>query len=81
VPFKKYRINMLVGQRPQRAIRLSVELHEYQVPDLNDVGIIHVDFVSAVAAPDAVVVHFGAGPARSLVAHFWELIKVSAEKL
>lgn len=54
--------------------RPPVELDEDQVPDLQHVGVVHVDQVGGVAASDAVEVDLAAGPAGARVAHLPEII-------
>ncbi len=51
-----------------------VELDEHQVPDLQDVGIVHVDQVGGVSPSDAVVVDLTAGTAGTGVSHLPEVI-------
>jgi len=51
-----------------------VELNEHQVPDLQDVGVVHVDQVGGVPAPDAVVVDLAAGATGARVAHLPEVV-------
>ena len=51
-----------------------VELNEHQVPDLQYVGVVHVDQVRGIPAPDAVVVDLTAGAAGARVAHLPEVV-------
>lgn len=53
---------------------LPVELDEHQVPDLQDVGVIHVHQMSGVSPSDAVEVDLTAGPAGTSVSHLPEVI-------
>lgn len=53
---------------------VPVELDEDQVPDLQDIGIVHVDQVRCVPASDAVEVHLAAGAARPRVSHLPEVV-------
>ena len=49
-------------------------LNEHKIPDLQDVGVIHVHQVSSIAAPNPVIVDLGAGSTGALVAHFPEVV-------
>lgn len=49
-------------------------LDEDDVPDLQHVGIVHVDEVRRVTAADAVVVDLRAGTARAHIAHLPEVV-------
>lgn len=51
-----------------------VELDEDQVPDLQHVGVVHVDQVGGVPAPDAVEVDLAAGSAGARVPHLPEVV-------
>lgn len=51
-----------------------VELDEDQIPDLQDVGIVHVDQVRCVPASDAIVVDLAAGATGSCVPHLPEVV-------
>lgn len=59
---------------------LPVELDEHQVPDLQDVGVIHVDQVRGVSVADAVVVDLAAGAAGSRVPHLPEVVLHAARQ-
>ena len=68
-------VDMLGGQRLERAIRLAIELDEHMVPDLEHIGVARVDEMRGVAAAaDAVVVNLGAWAARTGLAHFPEVV-------
>lgn len=49
-------IDVLVGQRSERAVGLSVVLHKNVVPDLEDVRVVVVDEVGGISVSDSVVV-------------------------
>lgn len=51
-----------------------VELDEDQVPDLQDIGIVHVDQVRCVPTSDAVEMDLAAGAARPCVSHLPEVV-------
>lgn len=53
---------------------LPVELDEHQVPDLQDVGVIHVHQVRGVSPSDAVIMDLAAGAAGASVSHLPEVI-------
>lgn len=53
---------------------MSVELHENEVPDLDNHGIVHVDQAGGVASSDLVVVYLAARTARTLVTHLPKVI-------
>ena len=65
VPFKIFVIS---------ASQLPVELDEHQVPDLQDVGVVHVHQVGGVPPSDAVVVDLAAGAAGAGVSHLPEVV-------
>ncbi|KAI3487195.1 hypothetical protein L1887_48905 [Cichorium endivia] len=67
-------VDVLCGEGPQGAVVLAVELHKDVVPDLDDVGVVHVDEVCGVAAADPVVVDLGAGAAGAGGAHLPEVV-------
>mmetsp|Transcript_1475 Transcript_1475/g.4732 ORF Transcript_1475/g.4732 Transcript_1475/m.4732 type:complete len:367 (+) Transcript_1475:614-1714(+) len=67
-------VDVLGGQRPERAAQLAVELHEDQVPDLEHVRVVLVDQVRRVTAADAVKVQLRAGAARPRVTHLPEVV-------
>ena len=67
-------VDVLGGERLEDPALLAVELDEDDVPDLEAVGIVHVDEICGVAAADAIVVDLGARSARSDVAHLPEVI-------
>jgi len=72
-------VDVLVGQRPQRAALLAVELDEDQVPDLDHVRVVRVHERGRVpAAADAVVVQLRARPAGPHVAHLPEVVGLAA---
>mmetsp|Transcript_50742 Transcript_50742/g.136230 ORF Transcript_50742/g.136230 Transcript_50742/m.136230 type:complete len:533 (-) Transcript_50742:802-2400(-) len=50
------RVHALGGQRDQRAVGLALELHEDDVPDLEQIGVICVHQVRTRAVADAIVV-------------------------
>jgi len=56
------------------AARVAVVLHEDQVPDLDDVGVVLVHERGRVATADAVVVQLRARPARPHVAHLPKVV-------
>ena len=69
------RVDMLRGQRLERAVGLAVELDEDVVPDLEHIGVARVHEVRGVAsAADPVVVDLGARTARARVAHLPEVV-------
>ena len=49
-------------------------LNEDKIPDLQDVGVIHVDQVGSIAAPDPVIVDLSAGPTGALITHLPEVV-------
>ena len=53
---------------------LPVELDEHQVPDLQDIRIVHVHQVRGVPPSNAVKVHLTAGTAGAGVSHLPEVI-------
>ena len=70
---------MLGRERLQRAIRLTVELHEDIVPDLDDLRVVLVDQLDArhfrtLRVVTQVDMDFGARTARTRVAHLPEVI-------
>mmetsp|Transcript_31648 Transcript_31648/g.89902 ORF Transcript_31648/g.89902 Transcript_31648/m.89902 type:complete len:412 (+) Transcript_31648:2519-3754(+) len=65
---------MLLRQKLEGAILLAVELNEDDVPDLQHVGVVHVDQARGVAAADAVVVNLRARAAWALVTHLPEVV-------
>ena len=54
-------------------------LDEHNVPDLEDVGVVHVDERSRVPAADAVIVDLAARAAGALVTHLPEVV-LAAER-
>mmetsp|Transcript_48588 Transcript_48588/g.72100 ORF Transcript_48588/g.72100 Transcript_48588/m.72100 type:complete len:556 (-) Transcript_48588:787-2454(-) len=67
-------VDRLRGQRVERRVGQAVELDEHNVPNLQDIGVIHVDQFRDLAVTDTVVVKFGAGTARASGSHFPEVI-------
>ncbi|KAI7360092.1 Alanine--tRNA [Hortaea werneckii] len=67
-------IDVLVRQRLQSAVRLTVVLDEDVVPDLEHIRVILVDEICSIAIADAVVVNFRARTTGTLVAHFPEVV-------
>ena len=67
-------INVLCGQRHQRAVVSTVELHEHQVPNFDDLRIIRIHQVATTAIGSAIEVNFGARTTRSGRAHFPEVV-------
>ena len=67
-------VDVLRREGLEDAALLAVELDEDDVPDLEAVGIVHVDEVARVAAADAVVVDLGARTARADVSHLPEVV-------
>jgi hypothetical protein len=67
-------INVLLGQWPQWAITLPVELNEHKVPYFQHVGVIFVDQMSSLPTSNAVEVELRARTARSCLTHFPEVI-------
>mmetsp|Transcript_44507 Transcript_44507/g.112141 ORF Transcript_44507/g.112141 Transcript_44507/m.112141 type:complete len:347 (+) Transcript_44507:1828-2868(+) len=67
-------VDVAVGQLAQRAVRLAVELHEDQVPDLDHALVVHVHQRGGVAAADAVVVNLRGGAAGTGGAHLPEVV-------
>lgn len=59
---------------------LPVELDEDQVPDLQDVGIVHVHQVRGVSSSDTVVVNLTAGAAGAGVSHLPEVVLHAARE-
>jgi len=59
------RVDVLVRQRVESVSTDAVVLHEHEVPDLDHVGIVHVDERGSIAASDAIVVDLAARAARS----------------
>ena len=47
-------VDVLLGERLEAAVGLAVELHEHEVPDLQNVGVVLVDEVRRVAPSDTV---------------------------
>ncbi|EMR01577.1 hypothetical protein ADICEAN_03282 [Cesiribacter andamanensis AMV16] len=73
------RIHMAGGQQFQAAIGLAVKLDEYQVPDLDYLGMVIVDQLPARHPIDLclgaqVDVNFGAGTAGAGIAHLPEIV-------
>ncbi len=73
------RVHVPGGQRRQLARRVTVELHEHQVPDLHHPGIVGVDQACAGLVGGAVDVDLAARTARPRVAHFPEVVLLRAE--
>mmetsp|Transcript_65922 Transcript_65922/g.187259 ORF Transcript_65922/g.187259 Transcript_65922/m.187259 type:complete len:297 (+) Transcript_65922:2540-3430(+) len=67
-------VDALCRQLDEAAVGLAVELHEDVVPDLEDVGVVHVDEVRRVAAADAVVVDLRARATGAGLAHLPEVV-------
>lgn len=53
---------------------IPVELDKHQIPDLQDIGIIHIHQVSSVPSSDTVEVDLTAGTAGPSVSHLPEII-------
>ncbi len=73
------RIDVLRGQRFERAVGLAVELHEYQIPDLYDQTVSRVDHVAAGDGGDVglvaqVEMYLAARAAGTRLAHFPEIV-------
>lgn len=49
-------------------------LNENKIPDLQDVGVVHVHKVGSISAPNPVVVDLSTGPTRALVAHLPKVV-------
>ena len=74
-PFKAHaRIDMTRGQGNKFTPILTIELDEDQVPDLDDIRVVHVDEVSTGCIRCAVVVNLRAGSARTCRAHLPEVV-------
>ncbi len=58
----------------QRGTSWTTHLNEHKVPDLQYVGIIHVDQVSSISAPNSVIVDLCTGPTGPLVSHLPEVV-------
>mmetsp|Transcript_11487 Transcript_11487/g.29021 ORF Transcript_11487/g.29021 Transcript_11487/m.29021 type:complete len:365 (+) Transcript_11487:1812-2906(+) len=67
-------VHVLVRQRLEAAVCLAVELNEDNIPDLQNIGVIHVHQVRSVAAADAIVVDLCAGAAGALVSHLPKVV-------
>ena len=52
----------------------SPHLNEHQIPDLQNIGVIHVDQVGGISAPHSVVVDLSARPTWPLIAHLPEIV-------
>ena len=76
-------INDIHSQGNKRSVGLALELHEDDVPDLNDLRVVLIDEVttgdlSFLFGRPAVEVNLGAGTARTRLAHFPEVIVLVA---
>ena len=49
-------------------------LDENKIPDLQNVGVIQVDQVGGITAPNPVIVDLGAGPTGALIPHLPEVV-------
>lgn len=49
-------------------------LNEDEVPDLQDIGIIQIDKVGGITAPNPVVVNLCAGPTGALIPHLPKVV-------
>ena len=67
-------INEHCQRQPPHTTAIPVELYEHQVPDLQDVRVIHVDQFAGVSASDAIVVYFWTGAARTNLPHLPEVV-------
>mmetsp|Transcript_27030 Transcript_27030/g.54413 ORF Transcript_27030/g.54413 Transcript_27030/m.54413 type:complete len:590 (+) Transcript_27030:977-2746(+) len=67
-------VDVLSREESEGLVLVAEHLDEDHVPDLEHVGIVHVDEVGGVAPPDAVVVELSAGPARPGLAHLPEVV-------
>lgn len=67
-------IDVFLGQRPQGAIALSVELNEHKVPYFQHIRVIFVDKMSCLSTSDSIKVELRARTARSCFAHFPEVV-------
>ncbi|TFA98277.1 hypothetical protein CCMA1212_009972 [Trichoderma ghanense] len=67
-------IDVLGRQGLEASVLLSVELHENEVPDLDNHGIVHVDETGSIASSNLVVVYLTARTAGTLVTHLPEVV-------
>mmetsp|Transcript_29027 Transcript_29027/g.40434 ORF Transcript_29027/g.40434 Transcript_29027/m.40434 type:complete len:200 (+) Transcript_29027:2036-2635(+) len=68
------RIHVLGGKRFELSASFTVVLDENQVPDLDDVRVVHVDELARVAAPNSVIMELRARAAGSDVTHLPEVV-------
>mmetsp|Transcript_79385 Transcript_79385/g.230479 ORF Transcript_79385/g.230479 Transcript_79385/m.230479 type:complete len:459 (-) Transcript_79385:73-1449(-) len=67
-------VDALGRKGDEAAVLLALELHEDVVPNLEDVGVVHVHQLRHLATADSVIVELGAGAARAGVAHLPEVV-------
>src|SRR5690606_647911 len=85
-PFKPHPgIHVLGWERLERTILLPVELHEYQVPNLNDLRVVSIDqgfpvYRAALAIRPAIHMDLRAGPTWPRIAHFPKVILLVAQE-
>ena len=79
-PFETHpRIDVFGGQRLERTVSLTVELHEDQVPDFNHLRVVVIDqrrpvHLSPFSLVTQVEVNLRAGTARTRIAHLPEIV-------
>mmetsp|Transcript_91893 Transcript_91893/g.230998 ORF Transcript_91893/g.230998 Transcript_91893/m.230998 type:complete len:316 (-) Transcript_91893:265-1212(-) len=73
-------VNMLVWQFRQLSRIVAIELHENQIPNLNNIWIIRVYQRGSIPATNAVVVKLSARTARAYSAHLPEVIALPKRK-
>ena len=55
-------------------LAVTAHLNEHQIPDLQNIRVIHVDQVGGISAPHSVVVDLSARPTWPLIAHLPEIV-------
>lgn len=67
-------INAALRQRRELTAGLTVELHEDKIPNLENIGVVHVHELGAVTIANSIVVNLRARAAGTSVAHLPEVI-------
>ena len=68
-------IDVLLRQRTQRFVRLAIESHEDEIPDFEDIGVVHVDEMRGVpSTADSIVMDLRARTAGTRLAHLPEVV-------
>mmetsp|Transcript_30041 Transcript_30041/g.68240 ORF Transcript_30041/g.68240 Transcript_30041/m.68240 type:complete len:689 (-) Transcript_30041:287-2353(-) len=68
------RVNALGRELGEAAVGLTVELHEYVVPNLKNIRVVQVDQGRSISATNAIVVNLCARTARASVTHLPEVV-------